>query len=431
MTALQSFMMPRAEGLSMALAEKLVMKRLSAITRGQLELEHEGRRRVFGSADHDGLSARVRVHDRRLFVSLVKNGSIGAGEAFMAGFWSSDDLTSTLRIFARNADALSGLDKGPSRLGLALERLRHLARRNTLDGSRRNISEHYDLGNDFFARMLDPTMTYSAGVFDSKESTLQEASERKLDLLCRKLELRPTDHLLEIGTGWGSMAIWAARNYGCRVTTTTISREQHALATRRIAEAGLADRVTVLLSDYRHLEGPFASGAADRRDVLHPAGGHARPMTRGFDKLVSVEMIEAVGREYLPDFFGRCAQLVVPGGKVAIQAITIRDQLFEEAAKEVDFIKRHIFPGSCIPSPTALLEAATKGSDLRLKAFDDYAPHYARTLLEWRKNLAPHRAEVVEQYGEKFWRMWTYYLCLCEAGFAEDYIGVGQFVFVR
>lgn len=225
-------------------------------------------------------------------------------------------------------------------------------------------------------------------------------------MLCRRLALSPDDRLLEIGTGWGSLAIHAATHYGCRVTTTTISAQQRALATERIRAQGLADRVTVLDQDYRDLTGCY-------------------------DKIVSCEMIEAIGHQHFSDFFARCASLLAPRGKLALQAITIRDQVFQRAAREVDFIKRYIFPGSCVPSPTALLSAATEGSDLVLRGFEDLTPHYARTMAAWRTKLAPKKSEVVAQYGERFWRMWTYYLAYCEAGFEERRIGCAQLLFEK
>jgi cyclopropane-fatty-acyl-phospholipid synthase len=284
--------------------------------------------------------------------------------------------------------------------------LYHRTRKNTQAGSRRNIADHYDLGNDFFALMLDPTMTYSAAIFEGPQSTLEEASVHKLDLLCRRLKLERSDHLLEIGTGWGSLAMHAAERYGCRVTTTTISREQRELAMARVRERGLANRITVLDRDYRMLEGRF-------------------------DKIVSSEMIEAVGRDYYGVFFEKCSSLLKERGLLALQAITMRDQMYERAAREVDFIKRYIFPGSCIPSATALLAAATQSSDLTLKSFEDYTPHYARTMAKWRENLAPHKSQVIARFGERFWRMWSYYLAYCEAGFEEGYIGSAQLLFEK
>lgn len=387
-------------------AERAVSSRLFDLERGMLEIVRDGRSTWFGRPAPDGLSAHVTIHDERFWRRALLGGSLGAAESYIEGEWDAADLTGVIRLFARNEGALSALESGASRFGLSLARIYHTLRKNTVEGSRRNIAAHYDLGNDFFARMLDPTMSYSAALFEPPESSLEEASLKKIESLCHQVDLREDDHLLEIGTGWGALAIHAASRYGCKVTTTTISREQHTFAKKRVQEAGLADRVTVLERDYRALEGRFS-------------------------KIISVEMIEAVGYEHVDTFFAKCASLLLPGGSLAIQAITMKDQRFESAAREADFIKRYIFPGSCIPSATSLLQAATRSSDLCLRSFRDLTPHYAKTISLWRENLAPHRAEVIGTYGERFWRMWAYYLAYCEGGFRERYIGSAQLVFDR
>jgi cyclopropane-fatty-acyl-phospholipid synthase len=265
------------------------------------------------------------VHDPRFYRALACGGSIGAGEAYMNGWWSCDDLTALVRICVLNRELLDGMEKGGARLTAPLQKLFHYLRRNTKAGSRSNIAAHYDLGNDFFSLFLDETLMYSCAFFERADSTLQEASVAKNDRICRKLQLSPADHLLEIGTGWGGFALHAARHYGCRVTTTTISRAQHDLAVQRIAAAGLSDRITVLLQDYRDLQGHY-------------------------DKLVSIEMIEAVGHAFYETFFRCCSNLLTPQGMMLLQAITIADQYYEQAKRSVDFIQRSIFPGSCIPS---------------------------------------------------------------------------------
>lgn len=387
-----------------SLPQRLLSSRLHGLQGGVLEIECAGRVETFGVAGDDSLRARVVVLDEAMFGRVILGGSLAAAEAYTDGAWIADDLTKLLRLFARNRALMERFELGTSRIGQTFARLRHATRRNTRNGSRRNIADHYDLGNDFFERMLDPTMTYSAGVFEHPGSTLAQASRHKLDMLCRKVELKASDHLLEIGTGWGSLAIHAATEYGCRVTTTTISKRQREFAMERIRAAGLRDQITVLDSDYRDLRGQY-------------------------DKVISCEMIEAVGRQYYGSFFSTCSSLLSPGGRLAMQAITIRDQSFERASNEADFIKRYIFPGSCIPSATALISAATASSDLVLRGYEDITPHYARTLAEWRKNLAPHRSHVVERYGERFARMWNYYLAYCEAGFEEKHIGTAQLVF--
>ena len=386
--------------------ERGLRTQLQRLEHGLLYLEHGGRRDVYGYAAADGLTARIVVHRERFFRKTVLGGSTGAAESYMDGDWDSDDVTALVRLFARNHQVLDGLDSGWTKLGLLGARAVYAARRNTRSGSRRNIADHYDLGNDFFSKMLDPTMTYSSAIFADNEATLEQASVHKLDVLCRKLDLEPSDHLLEIGSGWGSMAIHAAKHYGCRVTTTTISAEQRKLAQARVAAAGLEDRVEVIQRDYRDLSGRY-------------------------DKIVSVEMIEAVGWQYYEAFFGKCSELLEPGGRAALQAITIADHRFERWKSEAEFIQRYIFPGSCIPSVTALLSAAAESSDLRLRCLDDYTADYARTLAAWRDNITPHRQWVVGRYGETFWRMWTYYLSYCEGGFAEGYNGLVHLVFEK
>ena len=288
-----------------------------------------------------------------------------------------------------------------------LHKLYHLLRRNSRRGSRNNIGAHYDLGNDFYSLFLDETWTYSSGIFETSESTLKEASIAKYDRICRKLDLNPNDHLIEIGTGWGGFAIHAAGKYGCRVTTTTISNQQYSLARQRIAKAGLSDRVEVLKQDYRDLKGQY-------------------------DKLVSIEMIEAVGHQYYRTFFKTCSRLLKPNGLMAIQAITIGDHLFDRHKRSVDFIKRYIFPGSCIPSITALHQAMAASSDLRLYHMEDITPHYATTLRMWRERFFDHIDQVRAQgFSEPFIRMWDFYLSYCEAGFKERYIGDVQMVFSK
>jgi cyclopropane-fatty-acyl-phospholipid synthase len=385
---------------------RAVLGRLARLRSGTLAVHDGADALLVGRPAADALSARIAVRNPRFWRRVALGGSVGAGESYADGDWDADDLTAVVRLFARNEEVLAGMERG-----LALVRRPAAAafaalRRNTRAGSRRNIADHYDLGNDFFALMLDPSMTYSSGVFEPPGATLEEASLRKLDLLCRKLDLRPTDHLLEIGGGWGSMALHAAARYRCRVTTTTISRAQWELARERVREAGLADRVTVLLCDYRDLSGRH-------------------------EKIVSVEMIEAIGAEQYPAFFERCGALLAPGGLLALQAITIPDRRYERARREVDFIKRHVFPGSCIPSVTALVGAATAASDLGLRHLEDFTPHYARTLAAWRENLEARRAEVARLADARFRRLWHFYLCYCEGGFRERSIGVVQMLFAR
>jgi cyclopropane-fatty-acyl-phospholipid synthase len=278
----------------------------------------------------------------------------------------------------------------------------HAARRNTRTGSRRNIAAHYDLGNEFFELFLDEGMMYSSAMFASPSDTLEQASERKLRRICEKLDLQPGDHLLEIGTGWGGMAIFAAREYGCRVTTTTLSERQHALASARVREAGLEERVTLLLRDYRDLDGRY-------------------------DKLVSIEMVEAVGHQFLDGYFGKCASLLGPGGLALVQAITIEDHRYARALGSVDFIKRHVFPGSFIPCASVLVDSAARAGRLRLLNLEEFGDSYALTLQHWRRRFHAHR-EKARALGldERFLRLWEFYLCYCEGGFLEHAIGDAQ-----
>lgn len=382
------------------LAERAVRARLEGIEHGQITLVADGEHRHYGRrTERCPLSVTVRVHEARFWSELAFGGSIGAGEAYMQGSWSVNDLAALVRILLQNRAVLDGMETGLARLTGPLQQALHWLNRNTRAGSRRNIAAHYDLGNEFFKLFLDPTLMYSSAIFEHPKQTLEAAQRARLERICRKLELGPRDHLLEIGTGWGGMAIHAARHYGCRVTTTTISRQQYELARERIAEAGLEDRITLLLEDYRDLKGQY-------------------------DKLVSIEMIEAVGHEYYDSYFGRCGRLLKHDGLMLLQAITIADQRYDAARKSVDFIQRHIFPGSTIPSVTALLAAATRASDLRLVHLEDIGPHYATTLRRWRENFLGNVEQVrALGYPEEFIRMWEFYLSYCEGGFAERALG--------
>jgi len=347
------------------------------------------------------------VNDPAFYGKIAFGGCVGAGESFMMGHWRADSLTNVVRLMTRNRTAANGMESGVGRFAAPFLRAYHATRRNSLSGSRRNIQAHYDLGNDFYRLWLDPTMTYSSGIFPHEHATMEEASREKYERLCRKLQLKPTDHLLEIGTGWGGFAIHAATLHGCKVTTTTISREQYDEARRRVQEAGLSDRIEVLSRDYRDLSGQY-------------------------DKLVTIEMIEAVGWQYYATFMGACARLLKPDGVMAMQAITIQDDLYEAARKSVDFIQRFIFPGSCIPSVTSLCAAGAQASDLRLVHLEEIGPHYVRTLRKWRESFLSHLPDIrALGFDDRFIRMWEYYLCYCEGGFAERNIGCAQLLFAR
>ena len=391
-----------------AMARRAVLVRLAALEHGALRLEENGVIMQFGTVTaRCPLSVTVRVHDPRFYTDIAFGGSIGAGEAFMAGYWSCDDLTAVMRVMIGNMGVVDGMERGLARLGTPLRRALHWAARNSRRGSRRNIAAHYDLGNDFFRTFLDPTMMYSSALFERPGVTLEEASITKLDRICHRLELKPGDHLLEIGTGWGGMALHAAARYGCRVTTTTISQQQYDLAREHIDAAGLVNRITLLQEDYRDLTGRY-------------------------DKLVSIEMIEAVGHQYYDTYFRKCGELLKDDGLFMLQAITIADQRYDAARRSVDFIQRHIFPGSCIPSVTAITDAVAWVSDMRLVDLLDIGAHYATTLRCWRENLFANLDRVrALGYPEEFIRMWEFYFCYCEGGFIERVIGDAQMLFIK
>lgn len=388
------------------LARKLVLKQLAKLHYGQLTLFDSLGGTQIGEAGAE-CAAHVTIQHPAFYRRMLSRGSMGAAESYMEGHWTCDDLTALFQIFIRNLQAKPPKSRNESKLKNLADWLVHRLRPNTKAGSRKNIHAHYDLGNDFFSLFLDETMTYSAGIFSSAQSSLLEASKEKIDRICRKLDLKPSDHLLEIGTGWGALAIHAAREYGCRVTTTTISQEQHRFAKSRVEEAGLENQITLLLEDYRDLQGQY-------------------------DKLVSIEMIEAVGPQFFDTYFQKCSSLLRPDGLMGLQAITMNDQRFASYVRSVDFIQRYIFPGGCLPSVTRIMESIAKATDLRVLHLEDIAPHYAQTLRLWRDRFFEQIDAVREQgYPQSFIRMWEYYLCYCEAAFEERYIGTVQMVFAK
>ena len=378
-------------------ARKLVLAKLKKLQRGKLTLIENGISYYFGNAG--SISATITVLDAHFYGEIAFGGSIGAGEAYMLNYWQADNLTNVIRLFAVNQSIMDTLEGGFEWLSKPILKILHYLNRNTTDGSRKNIAAHYDLGNDFFKLWLDPSMMYSAAIFEPADCDLEAASLKKLQVICDKLDLKPTDHIIEIGTGWGGFAIYAAKHYGCKVTTTTISKQQYDEAVLRVNAENLTNKITLLLNDYRDLNGTY-------------------------DKLVSIEMIEAVGHQFYDIYFKKCASLLKPEGLALIQAITIVDQRFEAAKNSVDFIQRYIFPGSNIPSVTALLSSMTKSSDFRLFDCEDIGPHYATTLRKWNENFFAN-IEAVRKlgYSEEFIKMWQFYLCYCEGGFAERALG--------
>lgn len=392
----------RRAGLFSRLARQAVLDRLTALQYGSLILIDADGKHHFGKTRDDEPHLTLTIHDPAVWVDVACSGGLGAGEAYMTGGWDCDDLSALAQLFLRNPQVLYGLNLGPDRIMSVINRIWNALRRNTLQGSRRNIAAHYDLGNELFALFLDDTMMYSCGIFEHPQASLRQASIVKLERVCRKLDLSPGDHLLEIGTGWGGLAIHAARHYGCRVTTTTISREQYRMALERIEHAGLGDRVTVLCEDYRKLSGQY-------------------------DKLVSIEMIEAVGHTYLGTYFEKCSSLLKPDGLMLLQSITIADQRYAAAKRSVDFIQRYIFPGGCLPSVAVIGDTAARNTDMRIVHLEDIGPHYAITLKHWRQRFMANLDAVrALGYPEEFIRMWEYYLCYCEGGFRERAIGTVQ-----
>ncbi|WP_426205740.1 class I SAM-dependent methyltransferase [Pseudomonas sp. TWP3-1] len=395
-----------ANGLSGSLLRRGVLRQLEQLKHGQLVLIEDGERQVFGAAG-SALVGEIQVHDAAVWGMVAASGSIGAGEAFIHGYWSSPDLTAVVRVFVSNLDVLDGMEGGLAKIGRPLVRSLHWLNRNTRKGSQKNIAAHYDLGNDLFEQFLDPTMMYSAAQFLSPEDTLEQAQLNKLERICQKLALKPGDHLLEIGTGWGSMALYAAQNYGCKVTTTTLSKEQFAFTAERIQRLGLQDQVTLLLTDYRDLTGQY-------------------------DKLVSIEMIEAVGHRFLPTYFKQCAHLLKSNGLMLLQAITIRDQRYEQARRGVDFIQRYIFPGGALPCVQKMLEIVSRDTDMNLLHMEDFGLHYAKTLRLWRENFRQAHGRLSELgYDDYFLRLWEFYLCYCEGGFLERTIGTAQLLLAK
>jgi len=381
--------------------------RLSQIREGRLDVVDGDRVDTFGAAKDDSLHATIQIRDPRMYGAIALRGVLGAAESYMDGHWTADDLTRVIRIAARNRDIFFAMDGRLARAAKLGARVLHGLRRNSKSGSRRNIAAHYDLGNEFFQLFLDPTWTYSSAIFEEPDMTLEQASLAKYDRACKKLELGPEDRVLEIGGGWGGFALHAASRYGCQVTSLTVSRQQYELARQRVAAAGLTDRVDVRLQDYR--------------DV-----------SESFDKLISIEMIEAVGARYFDRYFKICSERLEPAGLMLIQAIMTPDQGFEQSLRSVDFIKRYIFPGGQLPSLTAMLASTKRVTDLRVIHLEDISAHYARTLAAWREAMYKNMDRIRELgLSETFIRMWEFYLCYCEGGFAERANAVAQILFEK
>jgi cyclopropane-fatty-acyl-phospholipid synthase len=386
-----------------ALVKRSILKRLSNIQHGRIIIQENGTQYAFGQQGcQPDLNVNITINDPRFFTRLALGGSAGAGESYIRGHWACDNLTALIRIMVLNRSMLLGVERGPALLLKPLRLLAHHLNRNSRKGSKKNIHAHYDIGNELFSLFLDESMMYSSAIYPRENSTLEEASQYKIDLICKKLKLGPDDHLLEIGTGWGALAIHAAKNYGCRVTSTTISSQQFEFASDKVERAGLEKQITIIKQDYRELSGKY-------------------------DKLVSVEMLEAVGHEYLDLFFEKCCSLLKPDGLMLLQTITIADRHYEYAKQSVDFIQHYIFPGGGLHSINVLSDCIARVTDFHLLHLAEYGDHYARTLREWRRRFFANLNKVRDlNYPDSFIRLWEFYLCYCEGGFMEKSIGVSQ-----
>jgi len=391
-------------GLKQRLARDLLLRSLRGLSGGRLELETPEGILLLGDPAAD-LRARVIIHDPRAYELGAFRGEIGLGEAYALGYWSSPDPVAVVRLAVRNLAALEQRQGWMARAAMAFARLRHRGRANDLAGSRANIQAHYDLGNAFYRLFLDETMAYSCAYFETARDSLESAQQRKYEVICRKLELSPADHLLEIGTGWGGFAAHAASRHGCRVTTTTLSAEQHARAGELFRQRQLEGRITLLLEDYRQLQGSF-------------------------DKVVSIEMFEAVGLAYYDSYFRAVQDLLKPGGTFLMQTITMNEQHFPDYIRGTDWIQQYIFPGAELASVAEILRSTARVTQLALEHFEEIGSHYARTLHHWRERFLARRGEVRGLgFDDRFLRTWDYYLAYCEGAFAERYIGDAQLLF--
>ncbi len=383
-------------------ARRIVFSLLGSLKACGLTIDERSGRYFFGDPDAP-LQASVELNDVRMYRRLLSGGNIGIAESYVDGDWQSPDLTAVIRVFARNLATLERLEKRLGWITWPWHRLQHLLNANNRSGSRANIAAHYDIGNNLYRLILDPYMQYSSAVYASPSDSLEKAQINKMHLICKALQLGPDDHLLEIGTGWGGLACFAARHYGCRVTTTTLSRRQYDYTLEQIALEGLQDRVTLLMQDYRDLEGQY-------------------------DKLVSVEMIEAVGHRYLPGYFDQLERLLKDDGRMLIQAITIADQQYDQYRKGVDFIQRYIFPGGCLPSISEMTRQLKQRTSMTLTRLTDYGPHYAQTIAEWSTRFDANARRLQQLgYDEDFQRLWQFYFAYCEGGFREGAISLVHF----
>ncbi|MGY8861835.1 MAG: class I SAM-dependent methyltransferase [Pseudomonadales bacterium] len=391
---------------SASFSKRIVFSLLKKLTAGHIRLIENGKEAMFGDS-HADIKATITIHDQKAYSRILWGGSIGAGEAYVEGLWSSENLVDVIRLFSRN---LAALEKHEQRFGFLLNiinMVKHRLNRNSKAGSRTNIAAHYDLSNEMYQFFLDDAMQYSSGIFPHETTTLEEAQQHKLKTICEALNLTEDDQLLEIGTGWGGLACYAAKNYGCHVTTTTISDAQFDLAKQRINDENLSHKITLLKKDYRDLTGQYS-------------------------KIVSIEMIEAVGHKFMPTYFGMLDQLLKPGGKSFIQAITMNDQRYDSYVNNVDFIQRNIFPGGHLPSVSVICDLLKNNTNMYMKQLSDYRIDYARTLSAWRASFLDNR-EAIQSLGfnDDFIRLWEYYFSYCEGGFRESAIGLAHIELIK
>lgn len=385
------------------LAKRKVLDVLEQLENGCVTVHENGIEQVFGNPKDD-LKANIYIEDSRFYWAILSGGSIGAAEAYIEKLWSCDNLTNVIRIFARAMSIVDKLEAGFSWLRYPIEKIRHLQNRNTKQGSRTNIAAHYDLGNDMYQTFLDPHMQYSSAIYPNAGASLAEAQEHKMQTICQELDLCADDHLIEIGTGWGGLACYAAKHYGCKVTTTTLSVEQLKIAQQRAIDEGVNDKIEFLLSDYRDLTGQY-------------------------DKLVSIEMIEAVGHDFMPSYFSKLNELLKPGGKLLVQAITISDHRYDSYRSGVDFIQRYIFPGGCLASLSEMLKQTKQRTCLNVVGVHSYGIDYADTLQDWEKAFKANSKKLLELgYSKDFQRLWEFYFAYCEAGFREETINLVHFI---
>ena len=399
-TANQESTLSLDEGKPAGFWERALCRQLKKITRGCLTLQAGNHTQQMGTVSDGTISANIEVHNPAFFRKTCLGGSLGVADSYADGDWDTNDLVAVFRLFLQNQEVMDGMESGWASLLNRIARWGYLlSQKNTRKGSRKNIALHYDLGNDFYELMLDPTMTYSCGIFNSPECTLEEASLAKYDRIIDQLDIQPHHHVLEIGCGWGGFAHRLAERTEAKLTATTISNRQFEYAQDRIQKAGFHDRISIVKQDYRDLTGHF-------------------------DRVVSIEMIEAVGHEFLPTYFSQISDLLVSDGAAMIQGITMPDHRYTQYLKEVDYIRTRVFPGSCVPSASAMIEATVKKSDLRPADLHDFGYHYSRTLREWRMRFLENEEEIKKLgYDDHFRRAWLYYLCYCEAGFEEGYTG--------